>query len=219
MRKTKFINGEYYHIYNQGVDKRQIFKDEEDYFKFLRNLRDFNNESLYEERKNFIVHQGLKELSSFLAGMKQVVETSSYALIPNHYHFILKQIVDEGIPKFMHKLGTSYTNYFNKKYKRSGSLFQGPFKGIHINNNEYLLWLSGYVNGNIEIHKIAEAKTYKWSSFRHFLGLENNEILNDKKIILSQFRTLEDFKNFVDVVINESRKRKDLERYLLESLE
>lgn len=219
MRKIRFINGEYYHIYNQGVDKRQIFKDEKDYLKFLRNLRDLNNKSFYEERKKVIASQGFKELSSFLAGMEPVVEISSYALIPNHYHFILKQVADGGIPNFMHRLGTSYTNYFNKKYDRSGSLFQGPFKGIHIDNNEYLLWLSGYVNGNIEIHKIAQAENYKWSSFKYLLGIENNEILGDTEIISSQFDKSGGFKKFVEIVIDESRKRKDLEKYLLESLE
>lgn len=219
MRKIQFVNGEYYHVYNRSVEERQLFEIEGDYLRFLRGLKDFNNKSFYEERKKIIDSRGFKELSSFLTGQDKVVSVLSHSLIPNHYHFILKQIVDGGISKFMHKLGTSYTNFFNKKFGRSGSLFQGPFKAIHINTNEYLLWLFGYVNGNIEIHKIAEAETYKWSSYRYFLGLEKNEVLDDKNIILSQFSTLEELKNFVKMVIEESRKRKDLEKYLLEKLD
>lgn len=218
MRKVQFINGEYYHIYNRSVEERQLFETEENYLKFLRSFKDFNNKSFYEERKKIIEAQGFKELSSFLAGQENVISLLSYSLIPNHYHFILKQLVDEGISKFMHKLGTSYTNHFNKKYGRSGSLFQGPFKAIHINNNEYLLWLYGYVNGNIEIHKIAKAETHKWSSFRHFLGLENSAVLDNTNIILSQFNNLGKLREFVKIVIEESRKRKDMEKYLLEPL-
>jgi len=77
----------------------------------------------------------------------KLVDVVCYCLNSNHYHMILKQKSNDGIKKFMHKLGTSYTMYFNKKLKRSGSLFQGKFKSIHIDSNEYLLYLSAYVNG------------------------------------------------------------------------
>jgi len=216
MRKVKFVNGEYYHIYNRGVDKRAVFIDEKDYQKFLRNLKDFNNKSYYEQRESVIEEK--KELSSFLEGLEKVVEIIVYSLAPNHFHLILKQLTDNGISNFMHKIGTSSTNYFNKKYGRSGSLFQGPYKLIHIENNDYLLWLSGYVNGNIEIHRIDKAESYKWSSFQNFLGKEQNKILGDMGIILSQFKDQQDYKNFVNRVIEESKTRKEMEKYLLENL-
>ena len=218
MRKVQFVNGEYYHIYNRTIEEIPLFKTEEDYLKFLKNLKDFNNKSFYEERKNIIATKGFKELGSFLGKMEKVVSILSYSLISNHFHFILKQLTDGGISKFMHKLGVSYTNYSNKIHKRRGPLFQGAFRAIHIDNNDYLLWLCGYINGNVEIHKAGEAKNYKWSSFKHLLGLEESEILDDTNIILSQFDNQEKFENFVKTVINESRKRKDLEKYLLESL-
>lgn len=220
MRKIQFGNGEYYHIYNRGVDKRTIFLDEADYLKFLRSLRDFNNQSYYEERAAMVRKYGLKELSSFLAKVEKVSEIICYCLIPNHFHLILKQLVTNGIPNFLHKLGTSFTNFFNKKNNRSGSLFAGPYKAIHIDNNDYLLWLSGYVNGNAQIHGIVEAENYKWSSYGTFLGLEKNEFITDK-IILSQFNKLEkykEYKKFVQIVIKESKARKDLEKYLLEEI-
>lgn len=219
MRKIQFANNEWYHIYNRGVDKRPIFGDDNDYKRFLADLRDFNNPSFYEERARVVKESGFKELSSFLDKLPRTVEIISYSLLPNHYHFILRQLEKNGISEFMHKLGTSYTNYFNKKYSRSGSLFQGPFKGIHLDNNEYFLWLTGYVNGNIEIHKIADAETYRWSSFRALLELENSEILGETSIISSQFKDLGELRNFVKKVIEESKKRKDLEKYLLESLQ
>lgn len=145
----------------------------------------------------------------------RLVETICYCLNPNHYHFILRQITDNGISEFMKRIGTGYTTFFNQKYNRSGSLFQGPFQAKCINANEYLLWLSGYVNGNAEIHKIARAENYKWCSYWDYLGKRNGTLCN-KEIILSQFRNMEEYKKYVDMVIKESSKRKDLEEYFIE---
>ncbi len=194
MRKVQFINGEYYHIYNRGVDKREIFLDEKDYQKFLRSLKEFNNRSYYEERAKVL--EDTKELSSFLKELEKAIDIIAYSLLPNHFHLVIKQSIDNGISNFMHKIGTSFTNYFNKKYSRSGSLFQGPYKIIHVKNNDYLLWLSGYVNGNSEIHQVKNAEFYKWSSFKKFLTEEQCEILGDISIILSQFEKSQDYKNF-----------------------
>jgi len=226
MRKTSFANGEHYHIYNRGVDKREVFCEDEDYLRFLASMREFNNNSSdaqrdYEKRKaekdgkNWKLSFGSPKLSFQFLSMPKIVDIIYYCLNPNHYHCILKQLSENGISKFMHKLDTGYTKYFNYKYKRSGSLFQGPFKAIHIDFNEYLLWLSGYVNGNAEIHKIAGAENYKWCSFPDYLG-KQNETLCSKEIILSQFKSLNEYKDFVDMVIRESKNRKDLEKYFIE---
>ena len=212
MRKVQFANEEFYHIYNCGVEKRDIFREEKEYFKFLNNLEYFNNESYYEERRK----EKIKELSSFLKEKEKIVEIIVFSLAPNHFHLMLKQLKEKGISNFMHKIGTSFTNLINKKYNRIGSLFQGPFKAIHISNNDYLLWLSGYINGNIEIHKIAKAESYKWSSFHYFLNSEESKILGNKDIILSQFKDIKEYKDFVEMVIRESRARKEMEKYYLE---
>lgn len=213
MRKTKFVNNEYYHIYNRGVDKRKIFLDGKDYWKFLKNIKEFNNTSYYEERAKVL--EDKKELSSFLGELEKVVDIVAYSLLPNHYHFIIRQLTDNGIPHFMHKIGTSFTNYFNKKYNRFGSLFQGPYKSIHVEDNNYLLWLSSYVNGNSEIHKIKNAEFYQWSGFKNFLKREKNEISGDTSIIFSQFKTPQEYKIFTAQVIKESRIKKDMKKTLL----
>lgn len=219
MRKIPFINGEWYHVYNRSVEEREVFLDEEDYLKFLRGLRDFNNKSYYEERAEMIEKYGWKELSTFLDKTKRVVDVAFYSVIPTHYHFILRQLIDNGISKFFHKNGTSYTNYFNKKYGHSGHIFQGPYNVVHIDNNDYLLWLSGYVNGNIEIHKLGKSEDYRWSSFESILEVKENKILSGTEVVLNQFKDTEKYKKFVKIVIGESRRRKDLEKYLLEKLE
>ncbi len=219
MRKIQFADNEYYHIYNRGVDKRDIFLDEKDYLNFLKNLKEFNNSSFYEERLKVLGHSPnlrFNELNSFLDDLERVVEVIAYSLNPNHFHLILKQLEEGGISHFMHKIGTSFTNKFNKKYNRSGSLLQGPYGAVHIDNNDYLLWLAGYVNGNIEIHGAEKAENYKWSSLKNFLNEEKGEILGDIDIILSQFKDIDKFKKFVERVIKESKTKKEMKRYLLE---
>jgi len=238
MRKIQFVNGEYYHIYNRGVDKRNLFIDKKDYWKFFDGMRDFNNTSYYEERLGVLgvskhsirelKSDDFKQLGSFLKEQEKVVDLISYNLIPNHFHLILKQLQDKGISNFMHKLGTSFTNYFNKKYERSGSLFQGSFKAIHIESNDYLLWLAGYVNGNIEIHGLGNAENYPWSSYQAIWkesdsfqgrGKERSSLsaLSGMDIILSQFKSPQQFKEYVKQVLQESKIKKTMKKYLFES--
>jgi putative transposase len=190
MRKTIFANEEYYHIYNRGVDKREVFLDDQDYVRFLKNLREFNSELIREERERISIKNNQNqtkytELSSGNSG-DAFIDIIAYCLNPNHYHLILKQKNNKGVERFMHKISTGYTNYFNKKYDRNGSLFQGPFKAIHINSNEYLLYLSAYVNRNNFIHGYQKNEEWKYSSVLDYLGKRNGTLCL-KNIILDQF--------------------------------
>ena len=215
MRKVNFSNGEYYHIYNRGVDRRDVFCDQRDHTRFLKSMREFNNKETIGSLYELDYHRNKETkfpIGNLVSGLVDIV---CYCINSNHYHFLLKQVSDNGIEKFMHKLGVGYSKYFNHKYDRSGSLFQGTFKAVHIDSNEYLLWLSGYVNGNIEIHKIAKAENYKWCNYQDYLGKRNGTLCN-KEIILSQFRNLEEYKEFIKMTIKESEKRKDLEKYFIE---
>jgi putative transposase len=218
MRKTTFANGEYYHIYNRGVDKREVFLDEADYERFLICLREFNRTeaigSLYEkslrEKKN--------GSSTPIRGVElpALVEIVSYCLNPNHYHLILKQNSEKGIEKFMQKVGTGYTNYFNKKYKRSGALFQGTFKTIHIDSNDYLLYLSAYINKNHFIHGLGQGD-WKYASLLEYKNMQP-ESLNVCKteLILGQFRNLDEYLDFLDKNALYLKEQKENRKYLLE---
>lgn len=200
MRKTQLVENEYYHIYNRGVDKRDVFLDDFDYLRFLKSMKDFNSSepigSLYEKdirtRKSQV--RGIL-VSTMEAKFPKLVEMICYCLNSNHYHFILKQIAEKGIEKFMQRIGTGYTKYFNQKYKRIGSLFQGPFKSAHISPNNFI-YLSAYVNCNAEIHGVAKtAEIYKWCSFPDYIG-ERNGKLCSKEIILNQFKNREEYRDF-----------------------
>ena len=112
MRKIKFINGEFYHIYNRGVEKRNIFEDQYDIQRFIQSMEEFNTinpiGSLYES--SFLPDEIKAKRKS-----KRLVNFIAYCLNPNHYHFILEQFVEQGVRQFMHRLSGGYTWYFNKR--------------------------------------------------------------------------------------------------------
>lgn len=223
MRKTEFANGEYYHIYNRGVDKRVVFADAKDYVRFLETVWFVNNIETSTGLSDHKRKPSGRPLGSVatdpkgLQSLQKLVEIVCYCLNPNHYHFILKQLFKGGVSLFMGKLSNSYTKYFNTKHERSGSLFQGPFESIHIDSNEYLLYLSAYVNGNNFIHGLGKSITgWPYSSCPDFLGKRDGKLCR-KEIILDQFNDSQnEYKKFLKDNAEYLREKKDLQKYLLE---
>lgn len=221
MRKTPFEVGEYYHIYNRGVDKRSIFLDEDDMRRFYDSIEKFNAldpiGSIYEN--SFI-----KKLGSEASKSEQdtLVNMTAHCANPNHFHLLLRQEAEKGIEKFMHKVGTGYTKYFNNKYKRSGSLFQGVFKSVHIDSNEYLLHVSAYVNLNNRVHQLgseASKLVHSRSSWGEYTDEKISGIC-DKDIILGQFRDTNEYREFaltsLETIIERKEELKGISELLLE---
>lgn len=202
LRKTNFVEGEYYHIYNRGVDKRNIFSDKSDLKRFLQSMDEFNTKnpigSLYEN--SFIKELGGKA--------SKLVNFIAYCLNPNHYHFILTPLVEKGIEKFMQRLGTGYTMYFNEKNKRSGSLFQGKFKSKHIDSNNYLLQASSYVNLNNYDKNGIIKKSLNASSWIEYIQ-PNNRNFCEKSIILGQFQSKKEYEKFALDAWKDTCERKE----------
>src|SRR3989344_6813463 len=121
MKNTTFVTGEFYHIYNRGVDKRNVFSDATDLDRFLKSTVEFN---VVEPVGSLFELSFVKENKK--KSNKRLVDMVCYCLNPNHYHFILRQKIDGGISEYMKRLG-GYTKYFNIRYKRNGSLFQSVF--------------------------------------------------------------------------------------------
>lgn len=223
MRKTIFTTGEHYHIFNRGVDKREIFSDVKDYERFLlsMNLLNDQNDGAMIEWRDFSKNNSKTTFEDFLKlsfrKKTKLVEIVAYCLNPNHYHFILEQISERGIEKFMHKIGTSHTKHYNDKFERNGSLFQGPYKAIMIDSDEYLLYLSAYVNNNNFIHgyNAKKRKDWEYSSLLEYLGKRNNEMVK-KNIILDQFRNIDGYKKFMNDNSIYMKNKKELQRYLIE---
>lgn len=190
MRKTEFANGEFYHIYNRGVDKRQIVFDQSDSDRFIKSLIDFNSlepiGSIYEHS----FEKNLKPKDNNL------VNIICYCLNSNHYHLLLEQLADGGIEKFLHRLGMGYSKYFNNKYKRGGALWQGPFRSVYVGDNDYLLHLSAYINLNPEAHQLGHSVSkLVRTSWGEYIG-KSNEKICQTKIILEQFQSRKDYRDF-----------------------
>ncbi len=211
MRKTQFAPENYYHIYNRGVDKRSIFCDKEDILRFLECMRDFNtidpSGGLYQ--MSFI-----KDKPQLRGLASKLVKFVAYCLNQNHYHFMLEPLVENGVQKFMHRLSTGYTMYFNEKYERSGSLFQGSYKSIHIDTNAYLLHLSVYVNLNNRVHKDLNEEWFKEVKFSSFTEYKNDTPYRycDMSIILEQFNSIGDYVKYAENTLPEIIKRKESEK-------
>jgi len=196
--REKIAIGEYYHIYNRGVDKRSIIKDKKDADRFIQSLKFFNTKEPVLSLREIVSNKNTK-LSNPL------VQIVCYNLNPNHYHLLLKEIREGGISEFMKRVGGGYTWYFNNKNKRSGSLFQGVFKSVRIKSNEQLLHTSVYVNLNWKVHKISGETAV--SSWDEYMGKTSRNICK-KKIILKQFRSIKDYKDFAESSLKEILKAK-----------
>jgi len=217
MRKIKFEQGKIYHLYDRGVEKRNVFNNDSDKWRFLQGLFLFNNEDnsfrvLYEierENKGRINFNLLKEfVDNNQKNRKPLVRIMADCLMPNHYHLLVEEIQENGISRFMHKLGTGYTNFFNKKYNRVGSLFQGPFEAIAIENDIQLQYILAYINvinpgqliepelkekGVKDIDKVMDfAKNYSFGTNPDYLGLRDS-ILIDKGIFKEIFPSPEKY--------------------------
>ncbi|OIO32278.1 MAG: hypothetical protein COZ49_03020 [Candidatus Yonathbacteria bacterium CG_4_10_14_3_um_filter_47_65] len=214
IRKTQLVTGEYYHIYNRGVDKRAIFEDDDDVRRFFQSMQAFNVEepigSLYE--KSF----KKPSLGSPTPKLELLVKIVAYCLNLNHYHFLLKQEKDKGITEFMRRLNGGYTNYFNNRNSRNGVLFQGKFKSIHVNSNEYLLYLSAYINKNYIVHQISDGTTDvvgSRSSWKEYAALPSAWAgICEKNMILEQFKNITAYEKFVDDVVDNISTRRQEEK-------
>jgi len=197
IRKTSFVPGEYYHIYNRGNSKQKIFLTKKDYRRFMSLLYGVNTN----ERFNFYDLQKGGGIFS-KETQNKLVSIGAYCLMPNHFHILINPLSEEGLSKFMQKLSTAYSMYFNETNKRTGGLFEGKFKSQHIENDRQLKYIFSYIhlnpvklinskwkeNGIKNLKSAFEhLNTYSYSSFLDYTGKERSE-----KIILA----LKDFPNY-----------------------
>lgn len=159
----------YYHVYNRGHNKQSIFLDAKDYQRYLKRLREYLE--------------------------KHEVTILAYCLMPNHIHLMLRQDGEELIDRFIHRLHTAYTMYFNKKYERVGAVFQGKFKAKLIESDEYLLHVSRYIHINpVELFDFQpqglalrlQLEKYPWSSYGEYIG-GRSALISDPTVIRNYF--------------------------------
>jgi len=205
MRNINIAQGEYYHIFNRGMNKQSIFIDRFDYARFLFTILYFQSPIIFQNLGRFV--RVFVKHSVFNILQKQVdevvenryVEVVAFCLMPNHFHLILKEEEEGGIAKYMQRALNSYTKYFNTRYKKSGHLFQGPYKAVHVENNTQLLHLSAYIHKNpIELPKWKGKEfDYPWSSLRDFTDKNRFGDLLARQIIIDQFNNIGKYKKFI----------------------
>lgn len=213
-RKLELINSEFYHIYNRGVDKRTVFKDKQDFFQFTQMLDHFNQNESFGGLKAYKYPKNLKHRGP----TSVLVEIVAYCLNKNHYHLILRQVSKDGISKFMQKVGTGYTMYFNKKYKRTGSLFGGRFKSKYIETDDQLNYVGVYVNLNNKAHKQEHrgrtSVLTHVSSWSEYVG-DSKLKLCKKDYLLKDFKNADLYKKYAQEtlkdILSNKMKKKELE--------
>ena len=205
--------GEYYHIYNRGTDKRTIFMEPHDYNRFTALLYVCNSTEPVDISRHF--REGNSFIKLFeIEREETLVDIIAYCLIPNHFHLLIRERSEGGIQKFMMKLSTGYSMYFNKKNERTGALFESRFKARHIDSDEYLKYLLAYIHLNPV--KLIDPKwkengiqnrlatqdylmDYEYSSYLEYQGVVRTEtkILN-REASPEYFLTIKDFNKFID---------------------
>lgn len=186
----QYTENGYYHIYNRGVEKRTIFQDEQDYGVFLGYLKEYltpkDEKGLQAKLADLEIPWSEKDKVLKLLHLNNFSEEImllAYCLMPNHFHFLVKQRSLDSIDKFMQSIGTRYTMYFNKKYKRVGSLFQAVYKAVLVTSDEQFLHLTRYIHKQALILQ-GETLQKQPSSYLDYLGLRKtewakpNEVLN-----------------------------------------
>jgi putative transposase len=198
-RKVVFANGEYYHVFNRGVEKRPTFISKYEFLRVLDSLNFYRYGNLQIRYSKYLALDKDKK-AEFLKGLNDdlQIEIIAYCLMGNHFHLLVKQVKDNGIVKFMAKFTNSYTKYFNTKHQRVGPLFQGVFKAVHIGYDEQLIHLSRYIHLNPVLGFIVEAEelaSYPWSSYLEYIGEADSDMINKTEVL--KFFKNQEYKKFV----------------------
>ena len=208
MRRLKFSEGEYYHVYSRGVEKRKIFLDDSDYKRFVALLYTANSDTPI----HLSNYQG-KALPDIPRG-EFVTALGAWCLMSNHFHLLMKETHPNGISTFMQKLLTGYSMYFNKKYQRTGSLFERKFSAKHLDSDQYLKYQYAYIhlnpigiidkgwkNKHLTNKKAAKnfIEVYRYSSYPDFLGKSREEsVILERASFPTYFEFMHDFTSMIN---------------------
>lgn len=205
MRYENFAPDEHYHVFGRGTGQEKIFIDEYDQIRFIFLITHFQspirvfNTGWY--TKSFVKKGSfnVNENKTDELIKNRSVELISFALMPNHFHLLVKNLEDGVLSVYMHRVLTAYSKYFNAKYNKKGHVFEGPFKTVHVSNNTQLLHLSAYIHKNPkEIpHWENTYDKYPYSSYQDYIGLNRWGNLLSSDIVLKQFKDQTKYKDFV----------------------
>lgn len=218
-RRAPLVNDEFYHIYNRGAARQPTFLNQRDYEQavFAFSYYRFVNPPIRLSRFKELSIRQRKELLDKLQKTEKLVEIVSFVFMPNHFHFLLKQVAENGISIFISKFTNSYTKYFNTKRNRTGPMFQGVFKSVHVESDEQVIHLSRYIHINpvtSVVIKDTELLSYPWSSLSDYL--RGRSPLLYMEPVLSHFSSSDDYKNFVLDRIDYAKQLEKIKHLALE---
>lgn len=220
-RKVIFANNEIYHVFNRGVEKRPTFIDKRELDRAIQTVNYYRFANLPFKLSKFLNLEESKK-TRFLQNIEteyaKLVEIICYCLMPNHFHFLLKQRQENGISQFIANFTNSYTKYFNSKHERVGPLFQGVFGAVHIDSDEYLIHVSRYIHLNpisSFLIKPEDLENYPWSSYSEYLNL-TSKYITIKEEVLNFFPSAEKYKHFVLDQTDYAQKLEQIKHLTLE---
>ena len=190
-RFIQYAAGEYYHIYNRGPGRQLIFREADNYLLVLRLL---------------------KEYSARLG-----ITVVAYCLMPTHYHFLLRQDGEQPISLLMQRVFNAYTKAYNKRYHRSGTLFQGRYRAVHVQQENYLVQLCRYIHANpVKAGLVSRVQDWPYSNYREWIGARDGRVV-DRTLVESLFQKPEEYERFVeDYVSGLDTLPHGAERYLID---
>ncbi|MBI2011538.1 transposase [Candidatus Daviesbacteria bacterium] len=219
-RKIVFINNGFYHVFNRGIEKRPIFTNQwelkraEELMKFYQ----YQNTPIRFSQFNLLSKERQQEIWEIISTSKKLIEIICFCFMPNHFHFLLKQLEDKGVATFIANFTNAYTKYFNTRYQRIGPLFEGVFKAVYVETDEQLIHLSRYIHLNPVSSSLIETsklENYVWSSYPNYLTNKNDNII-ERKLILSFFKSVAEYKRFVLDQASYARELNKIKHKILE---
>ena len=168
-----FVADGFYHVYNRGVNKGDIFFDDQDHRVFLHLLKYYLSpiQSLDKEHPLTDLIEIVRPRP--IANLEKEVDLVAYCLMPNHFHLLLKQNTVDGMTKLMRRVTTTFVLYMNKRHRRVGHLFQAKYKAALIEDEPYLLHVSRYIHTNpLALSGVTRSDLvkYPYSSYPYYLG-------------------------------------------------
>ncbi|HEY4528214.1 MAG TPA: transposase [Candidatus Paceibacterota bacterium] len=201
MRLIRIAPGEYYHVCNRGLGKQVIFHENRDYLRFLFLILYFQSTEVFQNIgrliEDFVQHRVLNIAQDVI--QKRTVELVAFCIMPNHFHLLLKEVEEGGISAYMQRILNAYGKYYNTKHERSGHVFQGPYRAVHIESDVQLMHASAYIHRNpVEIIKLkGRYEQYLWSSYDDIVGDNRWGDLIQPDILLGEFKDKAQYQEFV----------------------
>jgi len=190
-RNTQFTAGEHYHVYNRGAGRQEIFREKDNYLFLLRRLKKYSS--------------------------KLHIAVIAYCLMPNHYHFLLRQDGEQPVRLLLQRIFNSYTKAFNRRYGRTGTLFEGRYKAIHVDKDGYLLHLCRYIHANpVKAGVVSCLEEWPYSNYLEWIGTRNGTLV-DQAFTRGHFPAGEAYASFVlDYLAGLGKLPEGIDEYLLE---